>query len=1095
MNRSFIILFSLFITAACNVRRHKDEVLFTRMREADTGITFVNEIKDNEQLNIIRYLYYYNGGGVAVGDINNDGLPDIYFTANQGPNKLYLNEGNFRFRDITGQAGVSGSDNWTTGVTMADVNADGWLDIYVCEVGGFLHLKGRNRLYINNGDLTFTEKAEAYNLDFSGFATHASFFDYDRDGDLDVYLLNHSVHANYTFSDLFMRYAPDEKSGDRLMRNDNGRYVDVTTQAGILNGSLGYGLSVSVSDFNQDDWPDIYVCNDFRENDYLYINNRDGTFRQVIEKSMPHTSRFSMGSDAADINNDLLTDLISLDMLPDDEAIRKQSAGEDSYEVFQHKLSYGFHYQFSRNALQLNRGTDYQSNPLFSDIAAFAGVEATDWSWAALFADFDNDGKKDLFITNGILRRPNDLDYITYITERPTRNIPDAELIQKMPEGKVPDRIFKNTDGYRFSDMTGKWMDNLPTCTQGAAYADLDLDGDLDLVVNVQNQNATIYRNNTNTSTAHFLRIRLRGLEQNRYGIGAKVYVFTSGNAQLFELLPSRGWQSAVEPVIHVGLGATQIVDSLTIVWPDGLHQKIYQVSSNQILTINYSDAQPSAAKHPRKQEHLYVEVQLKGLQFTHTENNYSAISTEPLLPVMHTTAGPPVAVADINRDGTDDIFIGGASGQAAAVYLQQADGSFRLSEQPALAKDQDCEDTACLFFDANSDGYIDLLVAGGGHQFNNNDHRLAPRLYLNNGKGQFIKKLDAFRDVFTDASVIAATDLNSDGFTDIFIGGRVAAGTYGEIPKSFLLKNDGKGNFIDITPSALGTRTLGRINGAAWADVNADHLPDLIVAGHWMPITVFIQQQDGTFVNHTDQYGLQFTSGWWNELTVYDVNSDSLPDLIAGNAGLNSRFRCDANHPLKMYINDFDGNGAAEQILLYNVNNQPVPFLSRDQLIKQIPSLKRKFLFYSSYSKALLSDIFTPGQLESSEVLTASVLQSVILKNTGKGFEIVPLPAEAQFFPIYAITPAFEGTDWNEFLVAGNLTAVQPEVGFQDAGYGLVIQVDKNFNAKVIPLSSSGFWVTGEARDIKKLRSKGINNFVYIVSRNNSSLLTFKRN
>ncbi len=1091
MMRHFLRLTACFVLVGCTLP-YSREKRFTLLKPQQTGIDFVNRIADTDTLNIIKYLYYYNGGGVAIGDVNNDGLSDIYFTSNLGDNKLYLNQGNFRFMDITYKAGVAGTSNWTTGVTMADVNADGWLDIYVCEVGGYRNFKGRNRLYINNGDLSFNEQAEQFNLDFAGFATHATFFDYDRDGDLDVYLLNHSVHANYSLADLPLRYTSDPLSGDRLMRNDNGSFTDVSSQAGILTGSLGYGLSVTVSDFNNDGWPDVYVCNDFRENDYLYINNGNGTFRQVIEQAMPHTSRFSMGSDAADVNNDLKTDLITLDMLPDDEGIRKRSAGEDSYEIFQHKLSYGFHYQFSRNALQLNQGV-LNSTPVFSDIAAYAGVEATDWSWSALFADLDNDGRKDLFITNGILRRPNDLDYISYIASTPSSHLADLELVNKMPRGEAVNRIYQNLNGLKFRQV--QWMEAVPDCSQGAAFADLDLDGDLDLVVNVQNRPALIYRNNTATDSAKYLRIKLTGSGKNTFAVGARVMVFSPRGQSLHELYQSRGWQSAVEPVIHAGLGTDLQADSVIIIWPDGPVTKLFNVHSNQQLLVRQNEYAVTAAPKVSEVPPVFAPVNIPGLSFVHRENDFSAISTEPLLPFSLTATGPPMAVADVNDDGMDDVFVGGASGQSGMLYLQQADGTFRAATQPDIALHAEAEDTSCAFVDVNQDDKPDLIIVGGGHQFAAGHAMLKPRLYLNQGKGNFKYVPEVFAGIFTDAGVISVTDFDNDNLPDVFIGGRVISGAYGKTPDSFLLRNNGNGTFTDMTVQLLGTTQLGRISDACWTDINKDNRPDLLLAGHWMPLSLWLQQADGRFVNQTEQWGLKLTHGLWNCVAAADFNHDELPDFIAGNWGLNSRFRAGAAHPVRMYIHDFDANGTDEQVLVYPASNRPALFHSRDQLVKQIPSLKKKFLLYANYSTALPEEVFPDEKLQRAAQLQVVELASVLLKNNGNGFEIIRLPDATQFSPLWVCT-SFE---WPEkgtgILAAGNLLATQPDVGFLDAGWGTVLQVTPDFTIFALPPGTSGLYAPGETRNIAKLHLKKLQKTVFIISRNNRSLLAYTKN
>ncbi|MCW5912138.1 MAG: VCBS repeat-containing protein [Cyclobacteriaceae bacterium] len=1093
-----ILIFNFF---SCE-DKVENNTLFREILPRESSIYFVNELLENDQFNIVEYLYYYNGGGVAIGDLNGDGLPEIYFTSNQGANKLYLNKGNFQFEDITESAHVAGSGNWTTGVTMADVNADGLLDIYVCGVGNYKSFDGFNQLFINNGDLTFTEQAANYGLDFKGFSTQAGFFDFDLDGDLDMYLLNHSVHTQRSFGQVSLRNQRDNLAGDRLYKNqlaETGKtfFVDVTNEAGIFSSQIGYGLGLAFSDLNRDNYPDIYVSNDFHENDYLYINQKDGTFRLETAESFPHTSRFSMGNDVADINNDGWSDIVTLDMLPREESVIKTSAGEDTYEVYKFKLQFGYGKQVSRNALQLNRGTVDSGRLIFSDIAQVAGVEATDWSWSPLAVDFDGDGWKDLFISNGIVKRPNDLDYINYLDSDSSGNRDSKALISKMPDGSVSNFIYKNNRNLTFSDETVSWgLWNLGF-SNGAAYGDLDNDGDPDLVINRINEPALLYRNES--SPGKFLKISLKDgvTKGNPSGIGARISVSYGDVTQVQEVQANRGWCSSSDTRLTFARLDTLNSAKIQVVWPGGDVTELDSKSKHVVI-----ERQADAINQNQRVEKAPLMRQVNLFSVKHEEDDFNAFNRESLIPHMLSTQGPPVVVADCNGDGIDDLFIGGGKGQAGALLLQNRSGKFSGKIIPDFIKHKAAEDTDAAFVDVDADGDVDLVVVSGGQEELDNRTLLMPRLYLNDGAGNFTYSEEAFSNIYLHASCVRPYDFDGDGDIDLFIGASVMPFLYGMSPVSYLLENDGKGKFTPVV-DWLGrsefdnpTRVRpGMVKDAKWIYINQDKLPDLVLAGEWMPITVLIQQPDRKFKNATNEFALAETNGWWNALEVADFDNDGDLDLIAGNLGLNSRIKVSQDKPLWMYVGDFDSNGGSDHILVYYNGENNYPFASRDQLVKQIPSLKKKFPDYKAYRDVKLEDIITPVQKGNSALMRVTELRSVFLRNNGGSFSVEPLPVEAQHFPVYGILADDVNRDGNvDLLLVGNLEATQPDFGAYDAGIGLLLLGDGKGGFDTIEPMVSGFVVKGEGRGVVRVKSPGSNGADYVVSRNSNTVLTFKR-
>ncbi len=1072
-------------------------------------MTFVNRLTDTPQLNIIDYLYYYNGAGVSAGDINNDGLTDLYFVSNQGPNKLYLNRtqpgGLPHFQDISETARVEGNADWQTGTTMTDVNGDGLLDIYVCAVSGFkgggnVPTKGRNELYINNGNgpegITFTESAEAYGLAFAGFSTQAAFFDYDHDGDLDCFLLNHAVHSVRSFDKVTARNQPDSLAGDFLFENKGtGKpFQDVSEKAGIFQAPMGYGLGVAVADMDNDGWEDIYVSNDFHEDDYLYRNNRHGGFVNVAPQQLAHTSRFSMGNDAADVNHDGYADLVTLDMYPEDETVEKSSAGEDPLDIYTYKLAYGYMNQYSRNCLQLN-----QKGQRFAEVAALSGIAATDWSWSPLLADYDLDGQTDLFIANGIVRRPNDLDYVKYVSSDSVQSAmgTSAEALQKtiqiMPTGNVHNYLYRGTPELQFQDKSLAWGFDVPNCASGAAYADLDNDGDLDLITNNLNDPAGIYLNRANVLFPQhtYLSVRLQGIGANTAGVGAKVilrYETGGDSLQMQQLMPTRGFQSSVEPRLNFGLGTRKTIDSLIVIWPNQQMEMRTNVPANQQLVLKQADAKLDgrgyviARSGRAKADRLFTEASDSMLvPYRHRENlSYLDFSRESLMPFKVSTEGPRLAVGDVNGDGLDDVYAGGARNQPGTLLLQTPSGRFVASPQPAMAADSASEDVDALFFDADGDRDLDIYVVSGGNEFSRNDPPLADRLYLNTG-GQFSKST-GLPQLAGNKSCVRAADIDADGDLDLFVGGRVVANHYGQTPDSYLLINNGKGQFmIETDQRAPGLRQAGMLTDAVWADVNNDRQPDLVVAGDWMAPRVFLTQK-GKLTEVDKLFGDVPMAGFWQCLAAADFDKDGDIDLMAGNLGLNTKFRKGPDGQLRMWVKDMDGNQTTDQVLAYKrLGNTGdwFPVATKDELGKQMPGIiNKRYVAYSSIAGKPVSTIFTASELVDADERTIDQFASVYLENTGKKgepptFQVRSLPLLAQVSKVFALTPFDADGDGDlDVLGGGNFYGVGTYQGRYDASSGFVLYNEKGRFTAPSPYDT-GFVLNGEIRSIVPVQGR----------------------
>ncbi|RLD27118.1 MAG: RNA-binding protein [Bacteroidetes bacterium] len=1021
----------------------KAAIYFDTVSSKSSGINFNNELYHLDDLNIIEYLYYYNGGGVAIGDINNDGLEDIYFTANQTSDKLYLNLGNLKFKDITIEAGVAIDSTWSTGVTMEDVNNDGLLDIYVSKVGNYKNLIAHNLLYINNGNNTFVESSSDYGLDFSGFSTQASFFDYDNDGDMDMYLMNHAVHTPRSYGSIARRLISDSLSGDRLYENklDEGliKFSDVTSASGIYSSALGYGLALITSDINNDGLIDIYVGNDFHESDYLYINQGDKTFKESNADYLNHTSRSTMGVDIADMNNDNNLDIFTLDMMPFDHEIFLKSGGEDSDKVSEIKKNFGFEAQYARNTLQLNR-----NNNAFSDIALMTGTYATDWSWSVLINDFDNDGLNDMYITNGIYKRPNDLNYINYLSNvnfAKYNNTKQDEierlLIDEMPAIKITNVIFRNKGNLEFEMLTNQ-SGLKPSYSNGAAYSDLDNDGDLDLVISNINQEALLLENRSpsNKQNNH-ISFTLKGDDEYKNPNGAKVYLYTNGVERFKELSVTRGFQSSSSHKLHFGLGDTGKIDSLKIVWLDGKTQIETNLEVNKHHLITRKPTKTVSKNSMKVDDNI-----LTRFPFVHLENNYIDFDRETLIPEKLSTEGPALIQADFNGDGLNDIYVGGAKYQSPSLYFKQSDGTYKKDKKSDFIKDIIYEDVDVATFDYENDGDLDLYVMSGGNDKVENDPNLEDRIYINDGNGYF-KKLESTL-IRANGGSVSSADFNGDGLDDFFIGNRSIPGGYGLSPYSFILKNNGEGGYSIV----MKTR-LGMVTDSEWVDINNDKFLDLVVVGDWMPITILINNGDATFTNKTLDYGLENTQGMWNTVKVLDLDGNGQKDIIAGNTGLNFKWKASIERPVKLYLDDFDNNGQLDPIIFYDFFGGFVPFASKDKLAEQLPSLKKKFLGYSEFSKINnIKDLTGVKEEDVLEVKKITELRSMIYLNIGSNIKEIPLPKEAQMSSIEDIY--FEQYDnITKVYFVGNFLDYSTELGESSANSGSVFTINNKLEWK----------------------------------------------
>ncbi|MEQ1675709.1 MAG: VCBS repeat-containing protein [Chitinophagaceae bacterium] len=1109
----FVFIAGIGLTCSTN-KTNKEPVLFEVLDSKRTGIDFSNNLTYNKDFNLFKYIYFYNGSGVGAGDFNNDGLTDLFFGSNQSNNKLYLNKGQLHFTDVTTAATIPADGGWTTGISVVDINNDGLLDIYVCRVGEFETLRSKNLLLINkgigkDGVPTFADEAEKYGLNFSGFSTQAAFFDYDLDGDLDMFLMNHSVHQNGTFKprkEFIGTYHP--LSGDRFYRNDGapvslpsggrtGGFTDVTKESGINSSAIGYGLGIAVADINLDGYPDVYIGNDFHEDDYLYINQGNGTFKEQGKQELMHTSQFSMGVDVADINNDAWPEIISMDMLPADPYILKRSLGEDAYDIFNFKISVGYSHQYTRNNLQYNR-----RNGLFSETGLYSGVAATDWSWAPLWMDFDNDGLKDLFISNGIPKRMNDIDYINFISnteiqQRITTNSMEGKnmaLINKFPEIKLPNKFYKNNGNLSFSDKEAAIAGSQLTFSNGAATADLDNDGDLDIVVNNIDAAALVYENKTATvSDGASVQINLKGSSRNVNAVGAKVILYSGNEIRTYEKNPAKGFISSMEVPLLIGIKNTKI-DSAFLIWPDNSYVAIDIGTTKRELTLSYIKGSPLfnyaglRTFYKNKTNPVTDITKETGFNYFHQENKFVEFDREPLIPHMVSTESPCIAVADINHDNLEDVFIGGARNSKPAVFIQEASGKLIRTVQPDLESDSSYENTDAVWTDVNNDNNPDLVVASGGNEFYGPEIHNTPRVYLNDGKGGLTKKNDAFDSLFLTASCITATDFNGDGFTDLFIGGRAVPWEYGKIPRSYLLQNDGTGKFRDVTTGmSTDLAYAGFVTDALWVDIDKDGDSDLLLSLEWGSPTAFINEK-GKFVKKV----LSAKKGWWNFLLPYDIDNDGDIDLVAGNLGLNNRLKATAELPVRLYYNDYDGNGKKEQVLTYFLAGKETPFANKAELERQMPFLKKKFLYAEDFAKASLKDLFGADKLGKADLFSADYFANAVLINNGQlEFEPQSFPFEAQLTSLKdAVIINANNDNLPDLLVMGNYYGNNIEMGRYDADYGTIL-INKGKGAFTCE-QLNGFPVKGQVRHIRRINILGKEAFILACNNDSARVIRF---
>ena len=1092
----FFGLLWIAILASCTKDASKDPQFKLHTSE-ETGLNFENTLKPDKNKNIFSYMYFYNGGGIGAGDLNNDGLIDVCFTSNLGENKIYLNKGHLKFEDVTAKTSFNLGKEWSNGVSIVDINQDGKLDIYVTQASGYDFLKGKNLLFVcksisKEGIPSYEEEAAKYGLDIAALGTQAVFFDQDLDGDLDCFLLNHSVHQNGTFgfrSNFQGKYHP--LAGDRYFENKEGKYQDKTSESGIISDVLGYGLGVSASDINLDGYPDMYIGNDFHENDYLYINNKKGGFSENLEKSMMHTSQFSMGIDIADINQDAYPEINSLDMLPSDRKILKRSEGEDSYNIFQYKLRQGYNHQFARNNLQLNRG---QSGK-FSEIGLMANVYATDWSWTPLFFDFENDGYRDLFISNGIPKRMNDIDYIQFVSNESVQqkiaekkmDENDLSLSDLLPEIKLPNRFFGNQKNLTFSDNASQVDGNVDSFSNGAIYADFDNDGDLDIVTNNINDKAFFYENLSKHDVGKndYLKVDLKGAHGNLNAIGAKIWIELQQGKIVAQKFPVRGFQSSMEIPLQVGIGNKNTIKKIYLIWPDNTFQEINPKSDLTKLKITYQTGLPTfnyAALLHEEQKSFWIDQTLAtGLDFTHIENSFNEFDREALIPHMASAEGPAVAVGDLNMDGKEDLFLGNARDQLSKIFLQTSTGKFAALLHSDLEKDISNEDVDALIADFNGDQKNDLVVLSGGNEFKGTAEQLQPRLYING----ISKQSTAFKGIYLNGSKVGKIDFNHDGAMDLVIAGRSIPFEYGKSPRSYFLKNDGKGNFTDVTMQvAPEFRSIGMVRNMDIADVDQDKDLDIVLATEWQPITIF-ENKGGKFKKKE----IDTAKGWWSAVKVCDIDLDGDQDILAGNLGLNARLKPTEEFPVKLYIGDFDSNQKYDQVLSYYLDKTEIPFANKMEMEKQFPLIKKQFIYAKDFAKAEIKD-FLDGKFTSGDQLEANYFTSVIYLNNGKGdFDKMPLPELAQISPI----SSFELVDVNkdhlpDVLLGANFYRCNIQMGRYDADFGTVL-VNKG-KGKFIVEEKYNLNLPGELRSAKAISINGKKS--YILPRNNEKTLLY---
>lgn len=1098
----FAVLSALVISGCKNVTKEEPEAikgktasepLFSHITASESGIDFINKVNEKDSINVLNFQNYYNGTGCAVGDIDNDGLVDVFFTANQSGSKLYRNKGDFKFEDITEKAGIS-TPGWCTGAVMGDVNNDGYMDIYVARSGVGPNASTQNLLFINNKNGTFTEKGKEAGIDDSNLSTSATMFDIDNDGDLDIYVLNYPNRYDLYLDNQFIeRTRAEENVTHRMYENDGtGKFKDITKQAGMF--SFGFGLSATPGDFNRDGYMDLYVCNDFMTPDFLYINNKNNTFTNKHSEYFKHTTFSSMGSDVADYNNDGLIDLFIVDMLPEDHYSRKMMAGSVNWDVFKMAQKVGYGQQFMKNTLHLNNGNGY-----FSEIAGFAGVIATDWSWTPLFADFDNDGYKDLFISNGVYRDVTNNDFMNYqydeLRGKDKNKMDRRNLLDHIPFKQISSYVYKNNGDLTFKNVTSDWgLNQKKNASTGASYADFDNDGDIDIIAASINDNVLLYRNNAEkTVKNNWLKLKLRGTESNYYGYGSKIIVKTAQGEQYFECTGFRGFQSSSDPDVNIGLGANATASEVTVVWPTGKMQVLKDVKANQVLTVNEKDASGMYKAPAINQTQVFTAFNTGLSGFQHTEDGFVDFKRDRLVPHLLSRLGPAIAVADVNGDGADDFFAGnGAVSKGGKLYLQGNSGGLKEAPSQPWSSDNKGDNMGCLFFDLENDGDMDLYIANGGNHQEGDHEAYKHHIYINNGKGGFSKGNGVMPDITSNGSVVTGADYDGDGDIDLFVGGRGLPGQYPKPSRSYILRND-NGKLVDATQEVNAQLAdPGMVCAAVWSDCNGDNKPDLLVTGEFMNIMVFTNQ-NGKLVNSTNTMGLAQSQGWWNSLTPGDFDNDGDIDYIAGNRGLNCYMKASPAEPVTVYANDFDKNGSLDPILCYYVMGKNYPHAMLKDLASQMPAIQRNYRKYDEYAKQTVDQVFKKEDLDAAVKLEARYFTSCFIENIdNKTFKIKELPAQAQFAPIYGTTVMDYNGDGNlDVLAVGNSLSPQIELGHEDAMNGLVLEGDGKGNFTPRIGANTGFYAPYDAKSLVQLPGNG--QTLLLVGNNSNSLQGFK--